>query len=465
MFFTQLIISKLLPKICENILMTFSVICFIYQTIQLFNEYMSGKTVTAIKVGFMHNESLPAISICPEGLALNRLAKIDQRLAHLYQTYRHIITSNQSIPVTTKTELKDILGRFETLIIEHLKNSTNNFTMNELVNNYMVPFRLTSDENLMRVQFLALKSVWPTNMSKVITKSKDSEIWSVVSEPMETISLVHYRTSKRDRLFKCFTFFSQTDPTWRGVKVEFDLMYIEITVDMSIFPYSIRNGFPVSLHSPDNLPIYRETKFITLDSNYFISFSKWKIQRLGSGYDTDCHDYDPRLKTRSDCIAECYQSALSIDCPTKGFVVSEHFVRKEYFEENPNLKANNCSVDEMSANEAMAKCSHLCHKECLYSYYTLSLDRVSRSEDNKVKISVRHSETPDLTIRHVPEMSFVTLVCNFGGLLGMWLGVSFLAIMDQVFTMVIRLTIKHAVKITNYNNQINLINVDHNIAR
>ena len=44
-------------------------------------------------------------------------------------------------------------------------------------------------------------------------------------------------------------------------------------------------------------------------------------------------------------------------------------------------------------------------------------------------------------VRHTLEMTLMSFVCNFGGLLGMWLGFSVLSISKDIFKSLRRLTI------------------------
>ena len=92
-----------------------------------------------------------------------------------------------------------------------------------------------------------------------------------------------------------------------------------------------------------------------------------------------------------------------------------------------------------------AICSHIgkdkCHKECYFRYYWVNMLEVRDNDDYEwmdVSIIVKHNAMPDLFIRHIPEMPFITFICNFGGLLGMWLGVSFLTILSAALPLIRR---------------------------
>ena len=59
------------------------------------------------------------------------------------------------------------------------------------------------------------------------------------------------------------------------------------------------------------------------------------------------------------------------------------------------------------------------------------------------------------------EMSLMSFVCNFGGLLGMWLGFSILSISKDVFDAIRRFPIFNPNKITFINNCLNYNNILH----
>ena len=63
-------------------------------------------------------------------------------------------------------------------------------------------------------------------------------------------------------------------------------------------------------------------------------------------------------------------------------------------------------------------------------------------------IQILHSDFPDVFVKHIPEMSLSSFLCNFGGLLGMWLGLSLDGIFKQFFRQII---------IINYRKYINFI--------
>ena len=80
-------------------------------------------------------------------------------------------------------------------------------------------------------------------------------------------------------------------------------------------------------------------------------------------------------------------------------------------------------------------CETQCLSDCNYSYYTYETKITQRNDNHyDIIISLFRSGFPDIVIEYMPEMTFISLVCNFGGLLGMWLGLSIMSIMDKIMS-------------------------------
>ena len=76
-----------------------------------------------------------------------------------------------------------------------------------------------------------------------------------------------------------------------------------------------------------------------------------------------------------------------------------------------------------------AECSEECRSDCSFKYFTWDLHQEERYADwqEPLIINIKHSRFPDIIVRYSPQITFISFVCNFGGLLCMWLGLSVLA--------------------------------------
>jgi len=85
-------------------------------------------------------------------------------------------------------------------------------------------------------------------------------------------------------------------------------------------------------------------------------------------------------------------------------------------------------------------CESLCPPNCEESYYGFDVyighDATVASTWSKPKhqfsIIIRHDSVLDQIVEHRPILSWIELVSNFGGLLGMWLGLSVVFIFDSI---------------------------------
>ena len=83
-----------------------------------------------------------------------------------------------------------------------------------------------------------------------------------------------------------------------------------------------------------------------------------------------------------------------------------------------------------------------CPQECLQSFYNnkITLESDTREDKEKfimsdgiINIIISRNDQPNMFIEYMAETTFISFICNFGGLLGMWLGVSILSISQDLF--------------------------------
>ena len=166
---------------------------------------------------------------------------------------------------------------------------------------------------------------------------------------------------------------------------------------------------------------------------------------------------------RSDCLFKCYQQTMRTKCNTTDLIESWNLITSEYLLKNRYQSLSPGCITTKSGKEMiMLECVKSCQYECTFMHYPLQIgdaSRVPRLVDTIV--NVQHNELPDIKVRQIPEMLFTTLVCNFGGLLGMWMGLSFSTIIMNVlplFGKIFKLT-QHLVIFQNnvsYNNNVAL---------
>ena len=77
-------------------------------------------------------------------------------------------------------------------------------------------------------------------------------------------------------------------------------------------------------------------------------------------------------------------------------------------------------------------CLKACKEDCYQEYYLQDIQtkyiEFGNILNGRVFIQVVANLMPNVIIEHFAEMTFLSLLCNFGGLIGMWLGSSLLSI-------------------------------------
>ena len=166
-----------------------------------------------------------------------------------------------------------------------------------------------------------------------------------------------------------------------------------------------------------------------------IKYSELKIQRLGRGYDRDCHSYNMETnfdyyRMRSDCVNSCYQDQMRLICKVdSGYFMSYSLLREDYFV-NASDKIISCYDQDYNKDnlKIWRDCEKMYKPECYMKYYSIEVKRF----DNQKNIFIRHGENPDIFVEHIPEITLICFICNFGGLLGMWSGLSLFSLFNDM---------------------------------
>ena len=432
----------------EYILFIICVAFLSYQSIDLFNEFMSGKTVTSISVGIISNTSLPAITLCPHRLDFSKLTLLDTNVSSLHKQYMEMIkkTNRSSI-----SEVDSILYGFywrALVIYFNVKSSTINI-QDDIIENLM-PLVNQNNQLVLRARIDDSSAYGEIEQDLTGINGQFHELKSL---PLETLAINIYHTVPHVQ--KCYTLFSHSQTSWENIKMVYSGLRIRMKFNIQSFPITSAYTIQILMHSQNALPFDNYDSF-NPGYIYLIRYSQWNIERLGKGYDTDCREYDPKAKTRNDCIFDCYQDKVKYHCHTQDFVGSILMTRKSYFKQR-NLNLSKCLVNKIIHYESLKACEDQCHQDCYITYYSFTLSKFAEIKLLDAHVNFKHSEVPDLTIRHIAEMPLLTFICNFGGILGMWLGVSFYSIVEDIWKILHKKIISKLsiINITNnYNNKI-----------
>ena len=397
----------------------------IYQSVNLFIELISGKTVVNISVGYIRNGSLPAITLCPSSFDFSKLSLLNDNIFIMYKQYLKMVEN------LNERRRRDIQDNLKQILVEALKiyfNSTENNIKIDKILNFLTPHLDKINKTMLITIFYRSSAYGEIDNDLIKIEGQHDENYIMKSLPIESLLMLYLQSIPVT--LKCYTLFSHSESSWDNIKMVFDRFLISLRLDYHSIPITPSMDIKLLMHSPNILSI-EGFSYVSPGYVYVIEFWKWNIKRLGKGYDTDCREYDPKIYTRSDCIFDCYQERAKYNCRTED-VVSYPLLKKKIYFENNDFNLSKCDIKMNIMNEILEYCYGKCNRECHITYYSFTISKFKQIDLQQVHFLFKHNEMPDLTIRHIPEMPLLTFICNFGGILGMWLGVSFVDSLNHV---------------------------------
>lgn len=215
-------------------------------------------------------------------------------------------------------------------------------------------------------------------------------------------------------------------------------------------------------------------------TNYELSFSQTNARLLNWPYITNCRIYGEQgrwknYKSNYECIDSCLTEKLLSNChciynQSRGERItkwsanmSESALKFCLEDRNSTDICRNSDEFEMKiARPSNCKIKGICNNNCYEEYYRYEVQQniwdnetdgqnmtydedddyfYKRSEpfyprakpnESFATLLIRRKDAADTTYEHTAEMIFVEFVCYFGGLLGLWLGVSILDAYHQI---------------------------------
>lgn len=398
---------------------------FLYQTTQLLTIYLSGRTSVDNRVELLKHSELPAITIClPTFMSMNKFAN-------------HVLRDS------TRQQSRDLFEQYSDFRINFVEwNKSSIKWQKELHKKFIT--EAFPKENISLIDIFDKISVEELELYKFDSLAMtESETLVELSRPIPFASIAPFSDPR-----KCFTFFNEFDKNYRNKKFKLIRLEMRFKHDNHTFPVDeyYTGDFHIAIHSANFLPQYaREESFKNLRMNQInaISFSETRTTLLPQPYDTNCKVYQfddtGQENMRSDCHQKCVDHFLLHKYPeVKCISTNANFklVRRDNLDDFAHLSLCNYGNFAKEFNKEMVhsqlkedhECAKRCLKNCRESFYDFTIDVIKGHSDitmrNEFSITLQHNRFPDQIIEHKPIMSWIELMSNFGGLLGMWLGLS-----------------------------------------
>ena len=427
-----------------------------YQTMLIFYQYMEKNIVTNIKFTKIQFDHIPAITICYDRLySFERVVNRFDEYKQLYINYTKFIdklTNDQNKPdYDTQKQAKTFVKAYNVMIEKNFPRFIQlNFGK---YNSYLDIF-----ENLTfmldKKRDYAYRNIYMYFRGKVlgdvklndqIKYNKISKIYWLITMPLESINMRYRR--------KCFTYFSSLEPRFRNLMAMIDFITIGIKSAHNWFPFRETTKVYIAIHSNTMMPDHKS--FIEIDQASQHTIIYTKIENQQSVSHAKCTDYDLDYKhgnfnMKSDCVFDCLRVIYDPYCIPFGYQLlscEEFPVRKTQL----NMIVSNkwCNITNKNFYKDRESCMNKCKDECYQAYYLLDSKQTEKETNvsmmmrsNKITITLIPSSLPSVKITHLAEMTFISLLCNFGGLVGMWLGISVLGTLEDVIHLTKNLLIK-----------------------
>ena len=423
----------------------------LYQSAQLTTQYLTGKTLVQVSIGRKLNETLPAITLCfPNLFTLEKMGYYDNNNQERLKEYKRIVKmyhdEHNQENLTELARTLDYIGDqirdgFRPNLISKNLSDTFNYTIRPFI--YGDLGRINTNEHVR----LSVNGFTMTDGEvKYVNLVDHIQFIKSTNDPVES-----YKFASPFIVGKCFTYFSFMQDYFRHFKMILGNIEIKIRFDLLWASPLYQENFFIVLHSPGDMPILSQENMIELEAgeSYKTAYSQVNIERLGHGFDTNCRNYHletdhANASTRSDCVLNCYQSKLREHFELDGIYFGNFLLREPHFNMSKTFFETFVEIpkphqEPSHSNDELEKiktkfivtCSNQCQDVCQARIYPteISKDHLNkyRGFDQNIKrstIKIKHNGLPDVTITHQPETTFIAFVCNFGGLLGMWLGLS-----------------------------------------
>ena len=415
---TKLILKFICISLCA--------LCFVYQTQQLVSIYLSGKTIVENRVQRLKYSQMPAITVClptfmdMEKFSLGYLNSSQDPFHKIL--FKEFVEFNKSVEKNGRSEAQNMQGQlYDKIVFEVFMKS--NISMNEMFGKF------TADINI--------SHKWQYN--EAFNEKGDVVPLSL---PIQIHSIAPFLDPR-----KCITIFSVFDKFYKNTKLKIILLVLLFEHKNMSFPYNkyYDGDFYIALHSSNILPNYeRDNIFqkMNMGKINFITYSESQTKLLQSPYQTNCREYKTDGNgLRSDCLHNCVNSRLeekfNLNCTWT-------FANFKLVRENSPIDKPFCNyTKELLLREVFTEqnklqniCEEFCPKNCFESFYSYEIE--TRKGDffnetrNRFSISIEHNRFPDQVIEHKPILDWITLISNSGGLMGMWLGMSFSLIINKL---------------------------------
>lgn len=406
--------KKSVLRFLSNILCLFG---FLYQSSQLLRIYFSDKTVVEVRFEPQLDAGAPSVTLClPTFLSMERVAQKYPEMKGLYDQYLQLAIATDNIVDHQNQSVVAVLEEYYNRFEEKVRHKvTVGDVFDDLTYSYvklsLFGFGLTPNNTI--IEFSNHTSFPSVNYGRILPH-------------------------------KCFTFDLLFDSPDR---IRLLSLFGNFSHDNRHYPWSLHQfSLFVALHSPRSHPKLQLEYFrkMYMGALNFFYYSVVQTKLLPPPYETQCQEYHGD-QVRGDCESRCYMEQMRRRCnaPCHFIYWAPNIIRRKSFNDSSDsicssiprqydkLPEHQCSYENIYRIHSF--CENRCPKDCYQTIYKQDSEKGPiASYFNTFYMQISHLKSGDLMIKYKPVMRFIEVVSDFGGLLGMWLGLSASALFDLI---------------------------------
>lgn len=402
----------------------------------IIDNYLEYNTVTNVNMVGNHNDTLPAITICLDNMfSFGKIVNFHKSYKEIYENFRNFTEKTRFSEYDDKLEenRRIFVAQYQQVLKQVSKYLYKNNNYKSIIENYSLEFkkfRSYQDKNstyLKPIRFhLSSEGQQLTYLSKNIINSDNNDL---ILPPIESLSI--------EGEYKCFTFMSWLQQPYTMIKTDKRIaIKIEIEIPDHWFPFYNSTQIEYSIHSNRNLPgfeQYHHCEYIRIGTSSHIYYSKIENYLLADykmckEYDINNNRGDHKMKI--DCVMDCLINKIPGNrshCKLHFFGKTKFYIRNELFEKH-NIKPCKMKYYEWAHDYCEMKCKDGCYQ----AYYILDTKQIDSDDRTRFVLQIEPKPFPNIVIQHLPETTLLSAISNFGGLLGMWLGLSVVTSVNHI---------------------------------
>ena len=443
-------------------------LCLMYQTYMLSEQYLTFNSVINMKFTANVIDKLPAITICyNKYFSFEKLAQRYPKFSDTFENYTNFVNK------FSKVEFNRSYGD---IIIKNNEHYSNQYY--ELIGHYnsLDFFNENTKENYLDIFDNLSISFYDDDNHQTpcihvsILGDKGAIVdgdgnYKIKINPMPIESIYLKRGSK------CFTYFYGKEISFLNKPINIVGILISWYFHYSWFPFSEANRVSFAIHQPNVKPGQKVFHNLEQNTNNMVRFSKVEEKRLM--YYDNCREYNKSrndFQTRIYCLEHCiFKSNMGL-CQDELLRKSPYLLFRDQITNLSYSKNRQCKgVDNYI--EIVSFCNDKCEEDCYQTHYLTSVEKIGgpnliRVKNERGVIDMKPNSNPNILIEHFAEITFISLICNLGGLIGMYLGISLESICCDLWYFSRNLFLNHLwIKISNYIGQTYIFNINCSIKQ